>query len=288
MLDRSCNVLTVYAWFCKNERMTAVDGNGRDDGLVARDLAPQRRQRIRSIVESRRAARLEELSLALGVSQATVRRDLDELEAEGRVRRVHGGVVAVDERPGEPHFEVKAAEAAEEKERIAARAVALLKPDDTIYLDSGSTVLAVARLLGGWDRLTVVTNSLPAVVELAGRGPRLIVIGGEFRATSQALVGPLSQYLLENVHVDRAFIGSYAVSLEDGLTTTDPAEAFTKKLALERATQVVLLADSRKMGAHSFVHAGNLDAVDVLVTDTAIDQRIVRSLERRGITVIKA
>ena len=67
----------------------------------------------------------------------------------------------------------------------------MLAPDDTVYLDSGSTVLAVARLLHGWDRLTVVTNSLPAVVELAGRGPRLIVIGGEFRATSQALVGPL-------------------------------------------------------------------------------------------------
>ena len=260
----------------------------RDDGQSGRDLAPQRRQRIRSIVEARRAVRLDELSLAVGVSQATVRRDLDELEAEGLVRRVHGGVVAVDERPAEPHFEVKAAEAAEEKERIAARAVALLAPDDTVYLDSGSTVLAAARLLHGWDRLTVVTNSLPAIMELAGRGPRLIVIGGEFRATSQALVGPLSRFTLENIHVNRAFIGSYAVSLEDGLTTTDPAEAFTKELALQRATQVVLLADSRKMGAHSFVHAGRIEAVNVLVTDTGIDDRLVRSLEKRGITVIKA
>jgi DeoR family transcriptional regulator, fructose operon transcriptional repressor len=267
--------------------MTAADDNMRDEGLAARDLAPQRRQRIRSIVESRRAARLEELSLALGVSQATIRRDLDELEAEGYVRRVHGGVVAIDEHRVEPHFEVKAAEAAEEKERIATRAVAMLAPDDTVYLDSGSTVLAAARLLRGWDRLTAVTNSLPAVIELAGRGPRLIVIGGEFRARSQALVGSLSQYLLENVHVDRAFIGSYAVSLEDGLTTTDPAEAFTKRLVLERATQVVLLADSRKMGGRSFVHAGPLEAVDVLVTDNGIDELIVRSLERRGITVIK-
>jgi DeoR family fructose operon transcriptional repressor len=240
------------------------------------------------MVEARRGVRLEELSLALGVSQATVRRDLDGLEAEGLVRRVHGGVVAVDGRPVEPHFEIKAAEAADEKDRIAGRAVALLATDDTVYLDSGSTVLAAARLLHGWDRLTVVTNSLPVVMELAGRGPRLIVIGGEFRATSQALVGPLSKYLLENLHVDRAFIGSYAVSLEDGLTTTDPAEAFTKKLALERATQVVLLADSRKMGAHSFVQAGPLDAVDVLVTDTAIDDRTVRALERLGITVITA
>ena len=240
------------------------------------------------MVDARRAIRLEELSLALGVSQATVRRDLDELETEGLVRRVHGGVVAVDEHAAEPHFEVKAAEAAEEKDRIAARAVALLAPDDTVYLDSGSTVLAAARLLQGWDRLTVVTNSIPVVTELAGRGPRLIVIGGEFRATSQALVGPMSRLTLESLHVNRAFLGSYAVSLEDGLTTTDPAEAFTKELALQRATQVVLLADSRKMGAHSFVHAGRIEEIDVLVTDAGIDDRLVRSLEKRGVTVIKA
>ncbi|HEY5496410.1 MAG TPA: DeoR/GlpR family DNA-binding transcription regulator, partial [Candidatus Limnocylindrales bacterium] len=145
------------------------------DTTAARDLAPQRRQRIRSIVESRRAARLEELSASLGVSQATVRRDLDALAMEGRLRRVHGGAVALDERPSELHFDVKAVEAAEEKARIAARAVALLSPDDTVYLDSGSTVLEAARLLRGWDRLTVVTNSLPAAMELAGRGPRLIV-----------------------------------------------------------------------------------------------------------------
>ena len=144
-----------------------------DDGTAAaRDLAPQRRQRIRSIVESRRAARLEDLSTSLGVSQATVRRDLDALAMEGRLRRVHGGAVALDERPSELHFDVKAVEAAAEKARIAARAVELLSPDDTVYLDSGSTVLEAARLLRGWDRLTVVTNSLPAATKLAGRGPR--------------------------------------------------------------------------------------------------------------------
>jgi DeoR/GlpR family transcriptional regulator of sugar metabolism len=253
-----------------------------------RDLAPQRRQRIRSIVDSRRAARLEELSAALGVSQATVRRDLDELAAEGKVRRVHGGAVAMDERPSERHFDVKAVEAAEEKERIAARAIELLSPDDTVYLDSGSTVLAAARLLRGWDRLTVVTNSLPAATELAGRGPRLILVGGEVRATSQALVGPLTHLLLDTLHVDRALIGTFALSLEEGLTTTDPAEAYTKELVIERAREVIVLADSRKVGTRSFVRAGRLEAIDILVTDNGIDERVVRSLERRGVKVIKA
>ena len=262
--------------------------SGSDDPAVVRDLAPHRRQRILSIVESRRAARLEELSTALGVSQATVRRDLDELAAEGKVRRVHGGVVAIVERPNEPHFDVKAVEASAEKERIAARAVELLSPDDTVYLDSGSTVLAAARLLRGWESLTVVTNSLPAAMELAGRGPRLIVVGGEFRERSRALVGPLTHPLLESINVDRALIGTYALSLEDGMTTTDPAEAFTKELALGRAREVILLADSRKMGTRSLVRAGRLDQVDILVTDDRIDADTVRDLEGRGIKVIKA
>jgi len=134
----------------------------------------------------------------------------------------------------------------------------------------------------------VVTNSLPAATELAGNGPRLIVVGGELRATSQALVGPLTRLLLDTVHVDRALMGTFALSLEEGLMTTDPAEAYTKELVLGRAREVILLADSRKVGSRSFVRAGRLEAVDLLVTDDRIDERTVRSLERRGVKVIKA
>lgn len=259
-----------------------------DGSPPANDLAARRRQRLVLLVESRGAARLEELSAALGVSPATVRRDLNAVSAAGRLRRVHGGAVATDQRIDEPHFDVKAGAAAAEKARIAAAAVKLLAPDDTVYLDSGSTVLALARLLHGWTRLTVVTNSLPVATELVGRGPRLILLGGELRATSRALVGPLTRHLLDDLHVDRAIMGTFALSLEDGLTTTDPAEAFTKQLVLSRAREVVLLADSTKMGTRSFVRAGRLADVDILVTDSAVDPRIARTLGRRGIRVIAA
>lgn len=252
------------------------------------DLAASRRERLAALVDARRAARLEELSAALGVSQATVRRDLNALAAAGRLRRVHGGAVAADGRLDEPHFDDKAAAAAEEKARIAARAVELLSPADTVYLDSGSTVLGVARLLHGWGRLTVVTNSLPVATELVGRGPRLILVGGEVRATSRAIVGPLTRHLLESLHVDRALMGTYAFSLEDGLSTTDPAEAYTKELVLARAGEVILLADSSKAGTRSFIHAGRLEDVDVLVTDGGLDPRTARALVRRGVRVITA
>lgn len=267
---------------------TGLDLRIASSGSHGRDLAPRRRERLRQLVEARRAARLDELSSELGVSQATVRRDLDELAAAGSVRRVHGGAVAVDESRPEPLFDAKALEADDEKRRIAAQAVALLDPADTVYLDSGTTVLAAARLLHGRERMTVVTNSLPVANELTGRGPRLILIGGEVRAMSRALVGPLTRLVLAELRVDRALMGTYAFSVEDGLTTTDPNEAYTKALVLARAREVILLADSRKIGTRSFVGAGRLRDVDVLVTDTGLDDQVARTLERRGVRVIRA
>jgi DeoR/GlpR family transcriptional regulator of sugar metabolism len=244
--------------------------------------------RLQEIVESRQVARLEELSAALGVSLATVRRDLIQLAGEGKLHRVYGGAASIVERSRfDVRFADAAAEAAEEKERIAARAIQFLSPEETVYLDSGSTVLAVARMLRGWERLTVVTNSLPVATELLGRGPQVIVVGGQLRVTSEALVGPLTRFLLSELRFDTALVGTFALSLEDGLMTTDPGEAFTRELVLGRSRQVILLADSRKVGTSSVVHAGRLEAVDILVTDVGIADGAVRTLERRGIEVIR-
>lgn len=256
--------------------------------LGSASFAPQRQDQLRRIVEARRAVRVEDLRDALGVSLATIRRDLDELQASGHLRRVHGGAVAVDARPVERRFEAKVASHACQKRRIAARAARLAQEGETLYLDSGSTCLGLARLLAGRPDLTVVTNSLPAAVELVGRGPRVIVAGGELRPLSQALVGPLSRPLLESLWVDRAFMGTFGLSLEAGLTTTDASEAFTKELVLGRARQVVLLADASKLGTRAFAHAGRLDQVDVLVTDATLEPRVAEVFDAAGVEVLVA
>lgn len=257
-------------------------------GNGAAAFAPERRERLRRIVSARRAVRVEDLRTELGVSVATIRRDLDELQEGGALRRVHGGAVSVDVRPVEALFDAKAAEHAAEKRRIARRAAELIEPGETIYLDSGSTCLELARLLVGRTDVTVVTNSLPAVAELAARGSRVVAIGGEVRPLSQALVGPMTRLLLEELFVDRAFMGTFGLSLEAGLTTSDPAEAYTKELALSRAHQVVLLADSSKLGTRSFAHAGRLDQIDVLVTDAALDERAASAFEQAAVRVLVA
>jgi DeoR family fructose operon transcriptional repressor len=269
------------------EYASLMNGSDRSSTNVV-PFAPERRERLRDIVRTRRAVRVEDLRAELGVSTATIRRDLDELAEAGQVRRVHGGAVSVDIHPIEARFEAKASEHASEKRRIAARAAELVKAGARVYLDAGSTCLELARLLGSRTDLTVVTNSLPAIVELAGRGPRLIVIGGELRPLSQALVGPLTVPVLEQLYVDQAFVGTFGLSLDAGMTTTDPAEAFTKEQVLARSREVVLLVDSSKLGTRSFAHAGRLDQTDIVITDAELDHEAATIFANAGVRVLVA
>ena len=251
-------------------------------------FAPERRERVKQILKARHTVRVEDLKEEFGVSTATIRRDLHELEEEGELRRVHGGAVALDVRPSEARFEAPVATHPDAKQRSAARAVARIEPDSQIYLDAGSTCLELARLLAPRTDITIVTNSLPAMVELAGQGPRLIVIGGELRSLSQALVGPLSTKVLDELYLDHAFVGTFSLSLDAGLTTTDPAEAFTKEYVLTRTREAVLLVDGSKIGTRSFAQAGRLDQIDVVITDAELGEEASATFEHAGVRVLVA
>lgn len=256
--------------------------------LDQKALAPQRWDALRALIRDTGVIRVEDLCRRLGVSAATVRRDLDQLERGGAIRRVHGGAVSVESRLDEPLFDDKASVAVREKRGIAAAALELIEPEDTIYLDGGSTVLELARLLRDRTNLTVVTNSLRAAHELAGRGPRLLVVGGELRRLSQTLVGPLTRLVLDGLHLDKAFMGTIGFALKQGLTTTDPSEAFTKQTVLGQARQVILLADSSKAGKVSFACAGRWERVHILVTDKRLDKLFAKELINQGVKLIRA
>jgi DeoR/GlpR family transcriptional regulator of sugar metabolism len=230
-------------------------------------LAAQRQQEIRNLLRQQDIMRVDEICERIVASPATVRRDLAELDRQGHIRRVHGGAVSIENRLDEPVFDDKASIAAAEKQAIAEAAVKHVTPGSVIYLDGGSTLLTLARTLNGTKDLTVVTNSLRVSSLLAAGGPRLILVGGELRHISQTFVGPLTQPLIEQLSFDIAFMGTMGLSPEQGLTTTDPGEAQTKQLVISRARNVMLLADSSKLGKVSFVTFGDLDQVDTLITD---------------------
>jgi len=244
---------------------------------------------LRELIRDRQVVRVDDLCRQLKVSPATIRRDLGELEAQGEIRRVYGGAVSMQSKLDEPLFDDKASIAAREKHRIAQAAVKYVNSGDTIYLDGGSTVLELARLLRDRLNVTVLTNSLRAAVELAeASGLRLILIGGELRRLSQTLVGPLTGCVLRELHLDKAFMGTIGLSLEDGLTTTDPSEAYTKELVMRCAREVYLLVDSSKVGTVSFTRAGRLQDLSAVFTDNRIDRKVVRELKKRGINVVCA
>jgi DeoR/GlpR family transcriptional regulator of sugar metabolism len=249
-------------------------------------LAAERVERMRQILRARHVVRVAQLSRELGVSPATVRRDLFEMDRRGQARRVHGGAVTLEGQLDEPVFDDKAALAAREKQRIGLAALPFIRPTDSIFLDGGSTVLALARLLTEMASLTVVTNSLRVAALFAASGPRMIVTGGEVRRLSQTLVGPLTQPLIERIRVDTAFIGTIGFSVPDGLTTTDAREAQTKELIMSRAERVILLADSSKIGKVSFVRFGSHDRLDLAITDRKAPAAAVRDLRKRGVKVL--
>lgn len=241
--------------------------------VSTKELAAVRQERLRGLLRERRVVRVEVLAEALGVSTATVRRDLAAMEAEGDLRRVHGGAMANAAAlvADEPLFDDKATRAAPQKRRIATAAAALLPTaHTTLFLDGGSTVLALAGLLVGQTQHTVVTNSLRVAHTLAASGPRVILTGGALRRLSQTFVGPLTRHVIETLSFDVAFMGTLGLTPDDGLTTTDPDEAYTKELAISRARRVVLLADATKYGTVSTVRFAPLSAVHTLVTDATL------------------
>ena len=248
-------------------------------------LAPQRRERIRTMVRDGGVARVEDLRKTLKVSVATIRRDLEILEEEGKVRRVHGGAVSTESRLEEAVFENKTHLSASEKQRIAEEAYKLIEADEAIYLNGGSTTLFLARLLRDRKDLTLVTNSLQAAIELSDSGPRVILTGGELRRISQTMVGPLTSAVLEQVRVDKAFMGTMGMCLKHGLTTTDPNEAYSNDVISKQAGKVILLADSSKAEKVCFARFGDWDSVDLLISDKKLPQIFTKSLRKRGIKV---
>lgn len=242
---------------------------------------------MRRMLRRKGVVRLDDLCREFDVSAATVRRDLEALENMGELRRVHGGAVSAGPELAELLFDEKTKVAAREKRRIARAAATLIEKEHTVFLDGGSTVLELARLLRDRSDVTVVTNSLRAALELGAGGPRLILIGGELRRRSQTIVGSLTALMLNGLHVDIAFMGTLGMTVKEGITTTDPDEAFTKQRVMARAGQVVLMADSSKVGKVLFSTSGKVSDIDVLITDDNIRPAFVKTLKKRGVRIVE-
>jgi DeoR/GlpR family transcriptional regulator of sugar metabolism len=252
-------------------------------------LARQRQSVILDEVRRTGAVRVSELVERLGVSDMTVRRDLDVLAARGLVDKVYGGATSIEGRSvDEPGFEAKSVRQLPEKEAIARHAASLVRPGTAIGLSAGTTTWTLARFLADVPDLTVVTNSIQvADVLRQGRSDRTVVLTGGVRTPSDALVGPVAVQALRTLHLDIVFLGVHGVAERSGFTTPNLNESETNRAFVEAGGRLVVLADHTKWGVVGISTIAALDEADVLVVDDGlpVDGREILSGEVADLVV---
>lgn len=258
-------------------------------------LPAERRRKILEYIQLNRSAKNEELAAALGVSLATVRRDLEILAGRGLVSRTHGGAVPpatdpVTAAPG-PAFELLYSEkrlvCLEEKRRIGAAAAGLVADGETLILDSGSTTLEIARNLTLHKDLTIITNDLLIATSIEyDPSTTLVVSGGTRRAGVSFLLGPVEEEFLRKVKVSKTFLSADAVDLNHGITNATFPSASSKQLMIKAAREVILVVDHSKFGQVALAWVGGLDEVQRVVTDTGVEAEVLKDLERLELPVM--
>jgi len=228
------------------------------------------------------------LAQDLGVSSATIRRDLELLDSQRLMTRTHGGAVArglLYELP----LRYKAARHQEEKLRIARAAVEHVPEGGAVGLTGGTTTTEVARAIADRPGLTIVTNALNIASELAIRpNLKLVIPGGVARSESYELVGPLAEASLQTLNLNVVFVGVDGIAVAEGLTTHHDVEANTNRVLIDRAQRVVVVADSSKLERVTFARICGVERVDVLITDDQAPPAVLAALEHAGVITVTA
>ncbi len=259
------------------------------EGLRRHLLGPERRRRIAAWVDRHGAANVGQLAEALGVGANTIRRDLDVLAQEGKLIRSHGGAVACEKPLTRlPYVQVRH-EHAEEKSWIARAALELLPEHGSVFLADGTTVQAFALEIPRETQVHVVTNSVQIAVRLITEtGATVELLGGKVRPELLATDCSLATEALETLFWDIAFVGAAALDVTSGITERDAVEARRQRKFMERATRVVALCDSSKLGRCSYARVGPLTLLDVVVTDWKAPKEVVRAFHEAGVEVVLA
>lgn len=257
-----------------------------------------RRERIYGLLLARKRVTVNELCQECGASEATIRRDLQEMEKNGLLRRVHGGAELLkttffDSEARELTLREKLLLNIKAKRQIGKAAAELVEDDDRIFLEAGSTVMQMIPYLWGKRDLVVVTNCLAVAEEVAkNTNIRMILAGGEYRPTSMAMAGPVAesclQQIFSQIYVDKLFMGADGVTLEEGVTTPSLDESRVGLLLIKMVKKKILLADSTKFGRVDLCRFAPVEAFDTIVTDSGISPDLVKGLKKKGIELIVA
>lgn len=228
-----------------------------------------------------------------GVSEMTARRDLNELDRKGLLRRVHGGAIANLGRSYEPSFQTRAVKNQSSKTAIGLKAAELVYDGDSIALDVGTTILEMVPGLRGKRNLTIVTSCLQVATKVVDQisleiDARLILTGGIVRPRELSMIGSIPEHVYQDLHVDKAFIGIGGVSLEDGFTEYNLEDTQIKRMLIRSAREKIVLADGAKFGVTTFASVAALTAIDKIVTDRSAPLEMIEQIHRQGVEIILA
>jgi DeoR family transcriptional regulator of aga operon len=249
--------------------------------------APERQQRLLRYIEQQQRITVNQIVAQFDVSLATARRDLEILADQGKVQRVHGGAIAVRLASPEPPILQRASEQASEKVRIGQAAADLIHAGETVFLSSGTTVLEVARQLHGKRNLTVITNSVLVVNELANTNDITVIsLGGILRHSEMSLIGHITELALIELRADKVIIGIRAIDPENGLTSGYLPETMTDRAILKIGREVIVVADHTKCGASATAFVAPITAVQTLITDNATPYDFIAAVRAQGVNVM--
>lgn len=248
-------------------------------------LTEKRLEKASELIRTRGSLSVQELMEYFQVSDMTIRRDLQKLEASGKFQRFHGGIRILDETPLDERETVQLIE----KQKIAQYCLNMLQPKDTIILDSGTTTyqIAIAIAESQIPNITVITNSLNAAYRLREQeNVTLVMCGGELRHSSQSFVGSKARDFFENIYVNKAFIATGGIT-EKGFSTTSFAEAEIKQIMAEVSAETYIVADSTKFGNRSLNFFAPLSEANRIITDSGVDNEWFDILKQNGTELIR-
>ncbi len=262
------------------------------DGVAARRLRAGRKAELAAYVTQVGQVTVARLAQRFDVSPDTIRRDLDQLDADGVLIRTHGGAVSPSAFPRpDTGLDVRARVQATAKDRIGAVAAGLVPDGSSVLINAGTTTLALVRQLGEHRDLTIATNSLAVPAELSEKTVRAVhVFGGQVRLSAQATVGPVAFPVTPggdiDIRCDLAMICVGAVAHDSGYSTSNLGEAAMMSEMMSRAGQVAVLADSTKFGRHLFAQVAELGRADWFVTDTMPPPELADALRAAGVEIL--
>ncbi|AWH76509.1 DeoR/GlpR family DNA-binding transcription regulator [Clostridioides difficile] len=251
-------------------------------------LPQERYEKILSILKSDNIIKINDIVQMFDISIETARRDLAHMESIGLLKRVYGGAIPVIASSVELNYVKRKKINSNDKKQIAIKCSEFISTNDTIFMDTGTTVLEVSKNLKDKKNLTVITNSILVANELMNTNIKVYVLGGYLRETEGSFSGPLTLSAIEQFNVDKAILGAGGITLENGISDYHLEEALVRKKMIERSRKSIVVVEPPKFGINSFASVAPIEHIDTIITSASIDHNIIIEFSQKGIPLVIA